>query len=467
MLLKYFYDERLAQASYMVGCAKTGEALIVDPSRAIQPYLDAAKKEGLTITHVTETHIHADCVSGSRELAHATDATIFLSGMGDAAWQYGFANQPNVTTVKDGDSWMVGNIKIEVLHTPGHTPEHISFMITDTAGANKPMGVFTGDFLFVGNVGRPDLLEEAAGIAGTADSGARQQYHSVQRFRDLPDYLQVWPGHGAGSACGKGLGSIPSSTLGYEKLFNPAFQHNNEDEFAEWLLDGQPAAPRYFAQMKKVNKEGPALLNELPKPQPMDRIKLSDLLEEEALVIDFRNRNEFSQSHIPGTVSVPASNKSFSTFVGWFVDYKEPFYMIAADDSGSQDIISALQAIGIDNVAGIFAPSVVDGYTDALPQLSSQELADRLSQNDALVIDVRGPGEFAEEHIEGARNIVLGYLPDHLDELPKDKTIAIQCASGYRALVGASYLRKQGYSNAVLMGDPHSAWSKALPTVVG
>ncbi|MCB0079624.1 MAG: MBL fold metallo-hydrolase, partial [Caldilineaceae bacterium] len=163
MLLRYFYDRNLAQASYMVGCAKTGEALIVDPARDIQPYLEAATKEGLRITHVTETHIHADFVSGSRELSAATGATMYLSDMGDENWKYGYADDPKAILVRDGDFWMVGNIKVEVLHTPGHTPEHISFMITDTAGADKPIGVFTGDFLFVGDVGRPDLLEEAAG----------------------------------------------------------------------------------------------------------------------------------------------------------------------------------------------------------------------------------------------------------------------------------------------------------------
>ena len=187
MLLRYFYDERLAQASYLVGCVATGEALVVDPNRDIAPYLQEAEKEGLRITHVTETHIHADFVSGSRELAAATGATMFLSDEGDENWKYQFADQQNVVLVRDGDNWMVGNIKIEVLHTPGHTPEHIAFMITDTAGADQPMGVFTGDFLFVGDIGRPDLLEAAAGLTGTAELGARRQFNTVERFKQLPD----------------------------------------------------------------------------------------------------------------------------------------------------------------------------------------------------------------------------------------------------------------------------------------
>ncbi|MEO1443968.1 MAG: MBL fold metallo-hydrolase, partial [Chloroflexota bacterium] len=185
MLLKYFYDQKLAQASYMVGCQATGEALIVDPARDISQYMAAAEYEGLTITHITETHIHADYVSGSRELAHATGAALYLSDMGDENWKYSFT-APNIILVRDGDMFMVGNIRVEVLHTPGHTPEHISFMITDTAATETPIGIFTGDFLFVGDVGRPDLLEEAAGMVGTADSGARLQYRTVEQFKSMP-----------------------------------------------------------------------------------------------------------------------------------------------------------------------------------------------------------------------------------------------------------------------------------------
>jgi len=214
MLLKYFNDSKLAQASYMVGCAQTGEALVVDPARDVTQYMQAAEQEGLRITHVTETHIHADFVSGSRELAARTGAMIYLSEMGGPEWQSAYAGENNVIPVHDGDAWMVGNIRIEVVHTPGHTPEHISFLVTDTAGADEPIGVFTGDFIFVGDVGRPDLLEEAAGMLGTKEVGARQQFSSVARFKDMPDYLQIWPGHGAGSACGKALGAIPSTTLG-------------------------------------------------------------------------------------------------------------------------------------------------------------------------------------------------------------------------------------------------------------
>jgi hydroxyacylglutathione hydrolase len=203
MLLRYFYDDELAQASYLVGCAATGEALVIDPLRDVTPYLHAAEKAGLRITHVTETHIHADFVSGVRELAARTGATMYLSDMGDANWKYAYPKVGCAVLVRDGDSWMVGNIKIQVIETPGHTLEHIALMVTYTAATDQPLGVFTGDFLFVGDVGRPDLLEEAAGFVGTKEPGARMQFHTVERFKAMPDHLQIWPAHGAGSACGK------------------------------------------------------------------------------------------------------------------------------------------------------------------------------------------------------------------------------------------------------------------------
>jgi hydroxyacylglutathione hydrolase len=420
----------------------------------------------LRITHVTETHIHADFVSGSRELANATGATMFLSDEGDANWKYQFANQPNVVLVKDGDTWMVGNIKVEVLHTPGHTPEHISFMITDTAGADKPMGVFTGDFLFVGDIGRPDLLEQAAGLMGTAEPGARRQFNTVERFKQLPDYLQIWPAHGAGSACGKALGAIPSSTLGYEKLFNPAFQFSNEDQFVKWLLSGQPEAPRYFAQMKKVNKEGPALLKDLPEIREVDRATIDDVVAEDGFVADMRSRADYVAGHIPGTVSIP-ERKDFSTFVGWFVDFSKPFFFVTPSNEAVEPIVKALRGIGVDQIAGYALPTAVSGETEQLPEWSAAELAERLPKNGLVVLDVRNKTEYLEEHIKGAKHIQLGQLPKHLNEIPRDHTVITQCHSGYRSQIAASLLRAKGFDNVVNLRDGSEKWSQLLPTEHG
>ncbi len=464
MLLKYFYDEKLAQASYLVGCAKTGEALVIDPMRNVTPYLRAAEKEGLRITHVTETHIHADFVSGSRELAAVTGASVILSDMGDAEWKYGYADDPRVMLVRDGDFFMVGNIKVDVLHTPGHTLEHIAFQITDTAAANRPIGVFTGDFLFVGDVGRPDLLEEAAGYKGTKEPGARMQYQTVQKFKAMPDYLQIWPGHGAGSACGKALGAIPSTTLGYEKLFNPAFQYADEDSFVRWLLAGQPEPPKYFAQMKKVNKLGPALLNQLPQPVNFDRSTLDAVIQDGGQVFDLRNRGQFAFSHVPGTVNVPADNNTYVTFLGWLVDYERPVYLLLPSVDGEHAILSDLRSIGIDYVPGYFSPEVAAHNTQALPVITARELAKRLPQNGIMIVDVRGKGEYAERHIAGSRHVPLGYLADRLHEIPRDRTVITQCASGYRSQIAASLLQANGFENVVTLNEGEECWSKFLPT---
>lgn len=464
MILRYFYDDKLAQASYLVGCAQTGEALVIDPMRNVLPYLKVAEKEGLRITHVTETHIHADFVSGSRELAAATGATIYLSDMGDADWKYAYAADPNVILVRDGDRWMVGNVRLEVLHTPGHTPEHISFLLTDTRGADKPMGVFTGDFVFVGDVGRPDLLEEAAGYVGTKEAGAREQFQSVQRFKKLPDYLQIWPGHGAGSACGKALGAVPTTTLGYEKQFNPAFQFDQEAAFVEWLLDGQPEAPRYFAQMKKVNKEGPALLRRLEAPAHYERPTLDQIVEDGCLVVDLRSRGEYAWAHVPGTVNIPADSNSYVTWVGWFVDYDRPLYAILPSLDALPEVLRDLRSIGVDIFSGYFGPDVVAHDTQPLPVITAEELADRLPLNGMMLLDVRNRSEYEEQHVRGAINIPLGYLPRRLDEIPADRPVITQCASGYRSQIAASFLQAAGFHNVRTLNEGSEVWSKRLPT---
>jgi hydroxyacylglutathione hydrolase len=259
MYLRRFYDEGLAHASYLVGCQASGEAIVIDPARDTAPYHEDARDQGLNITGVTETHIHADYLSGTRQLAQETGARMYLSGEGGEDWSYQFAS-PRDTIVRDGDLIEIGKLTLKVLHTPGHTPEHLSFLLTDHPASEQPIGIFTGDFVFVGDVGRPDLLEKAAGVAGTMEAGARRLFQSLKRISQLPDHLQIWPAHGAGSACGKGLGSVPSSVLGYEKMVNWAFRITDQEEFVREVLAGQPEAPKYFAEMKRANKVGPDTL---------------------------------------------------------------------------------------------------------------------------------------------------------------------------------------------------------------
>ncbi len=359
MLLKYFYDKALAQASYLLGDQDTGEALIIDPARDITPYLQAARDEKLTITQVAETHIHADFVSGSRELVARTGAYLFLSALGG----YAFADDKTVL-LRDGEFWYLGGIRIDALHTPGHTPEHLIFQITDSKNARDPIGLFTGDCLFVGDVGRPDLMKVDM---ASARASAREQFANVQRFKQMPDYLQVLPGHGAGSACGKALGSIPSTTLGYEKRVNPAFQFEDETAFVDWLLDDQPEIPTYFARMKQINREGAALLETLTAPLPMEGFILAEMLKSAALVIDARDEG----GHVPGALHIEPGDK-FSTSVGWFMDYDQPTYLVAA--SGDVDgLVCALRAVGVDNLPGYFTRREVGELDAELPTVSPED----------------------------------------------------------------------------------------------
>lgn len=459
MILKYFYDPYLAQASYMVACGQNGEALIIDPARDVTPYIEAAEAEGVRITQVTETHIHADFVSGARELAAKTGARLYLSDMGDANWKYAYTDDDTVL-LHDGDSWMVGNVRVDVIHTPGHTPEHLSFQITDTAGADKPMGIFTGDFLFVGNVGRPDLLETAAGFVGTKEIGARQQFASVQRFKSLPDYLQIWPGHGAGSACGKGLGAVPTSTLGYEKLFNAAFQFAKEAPFVEWLLDGQPEAPRYFAQMKKVNKIGPVLLNTLADTPQQSPFGLQPTLDQGALVIDTRSNKAFAEGHVPGTFNIPLDERSFSTWVGQVVDYDKPTYLIM-DWNDREDALTRLRAIGVDNIPTFFTPASPKEATGTVEQVKPERAADLLKSGAYKLLDVRGEDEYREHHIPGALHIPLGQVLDHLPELERQQPLIVQCGGGVRSQMIISLLQARGFKNLLNLSGGITAWRKA------
>ncbi len=468
MLLKRFYDDKLAQASYLVGCAATGEALVIDPHRDVAEYLRAAEQEGMRITHVTETHIHADFVSGSRELAQRAGATLFLSDEGDASWKYAFARDAGAVLLKDGDSFMVGNIKVQALHTPGHTPEHLAFMITDTPATDRPMGVVTGDFIFAGDVGRPDLLEKAAKVMGTMEAGARTLYRSLQKFKRLPDYLQLWPGHGAGSACGKSLGAIPSSTLGYEKIANWGLADVTEDEFVEQVLTGQPEPPKYFAEMKRINKEGPRILHGLHRPERLPETRIAALLDDGATVVDTRPWAEFAVGSIPGTINVPLT-KSFTTWAGWLLPYDRPFYLIVDDASthAIDEAVHDLAMIGLDQVAGFFGAAVIDAWTAehhelaTVPQMTSRELATALLTASVSVVDVRGAAEWAAGHLPGVPNIPLGYLADRIGELPTDRPLVVHCQSGSRSAIAASVLRSMGMKNVVNLVGGFVDWQAA------
>lgn len=454
MFVKRFFEPSVAQASYMIGCQRTGEAVVIDANRDIDQYVNTAAQEGLRIAYVTETHIHADYVSGSRELAHRTGAGLCLSDEGDADWKYQF---PHDRTLKDGDRITIGNVTIDAVHTPGHTPEHLTFLVTDGAAADKPIAAVTGDFIFVGDVGRPDLLERAANIKGTMEKGARVLFNSLQKFAAHEDWLQIWPGHGAGSACGKGISAIPSSTLGYERRFNWAFRIKSEDEFVQAVLAGQPEPPKYFATMKQVNKEGPAILNGFHVPPKLDASRLPELLARKALVIDTRPAAEYAAGHIHGTINIPF-NSSFVTWAGWLVRSEE-FYLIVDDRTAAarlEELSRALAMIGIDRISGYFA--AIAGH-DTIAQISAGELAPRI--NSVTIVDVRNATEWSTGHLPGAIHIPLGHLTDRLAEIPAARPVVVQCQSGSRSSIAASLLKRAGISNVSNLTGGITAWAAA------
>ncbi|MBI1878181.1 MAG: MBL fold metallo-hydrolase [Chloroflexi bacterium] len=465
MFLRYFYEQKLAHVSYLVGCQAIGEAIVIDPGRDIEPYLTTVESEGLRLVAATETHIHADFVSGARELAERTGATLYLSDEGDQNWKYQYLDRYQHRLLKDGDTFKIGNILFEVRHTPGHTPEHISLLVTDTAGANQPMGVFTGDFVFVGDVGRPDLLEKAAGIAGTAETGARQMFHSLQRFKQLPDFLQIWPAHGAGSACGRALGAVPSSTVGYEKLFNAALSFTDEATFARALLEGQPEPPRYFAQMKQINKAGPPVLRGLPVPEQLPFDRLAALLAQGATVVDTRRAAAFAAAHIPGTINIPHNN-DFTTWAGWLLDYEQPFYLMAGS-AAVRNIVRDLIYIGLDHVAGYCDISELEGWlATGHPQQSYEvitpaQIAPQVAAGEVTVIDVRHPHEWEAGHIPGACHMGLGYLAERVKEIPTGKLVLVQCQAGARSAIGASILQAKGIPNVINLRGGLNDWAAA------
>ncbi len=443
MFFQHIYDKSLAQGSYLIGCQVTGEAIVIDAKRDIDVYLELAKQNNLTITHIAETHIHADFLCGSRELAAVTGASMYLSDEGGKDWQYQFPHEG----LRDGDTIKVGNLSLEVIHTPGHTPESISFLLRDHPATDKPVMIFTGDFVFVGDIGRPDLLERAAGFTGTMEAGAHQTFQSLDKFSKLPDYVQVWPGHGAGSACGKALGAVPSSTVGYEKIQSWVFQYGDDEPgFTKYLLAGQPEPPRYFAMMKHLNKVDRPLLVEVPKHPKLTDEQFTAAYANGLKVIDTRSKAAFADGHIPGSLNIQGNN-SFATWMGWLLNYQDQFVLVA-DDSVMDDLTRKLMRIGMDNIYGYVSDVVGLGVElDIADVIDLEEFKSYLGRPDVQIVDVRGLTEYQTGHIEGADHVFVGTLEDNLQKISREKQIVIHCQAGDRSTIAQSVLARNGFKN--------------------
>lgn len=472
MFFRQIYDEGLAQASYVIGDEAAGEALVVDPRRDIDVYTDLAARHDLRIAAVAETHIHADYLSGGRELAAAVGAPLHVSGHGDAQLGY-LAEQEGIRVhlVRDGDFIRIGAMRARVRHTPGHTPEHICFEIFDDEKKPQPMLLLSGDFFFVGDLGRPDLLEEALGAVGTARASAHVMFASLKSaLADLPDFVQIWPAHGAGSACGKALGAVPSTTLGYERRFSwwSAYaESGNEGGFVDALLEGQPDAPTYFTRMKRLNRGYTRLLGHLPDPPRLTPAVLKAALAGGATLIDTRPRGEFSALHIEGSISIP-DQPSLSARAAWFASPDHPIVLLAPPER-VEALVRRLVRVGLDNIAGYIADVKGAGLpTTSLPAVKLDEAQRQWSSDEAVVLDVRQLGEFAEAHVPRSTHISSGRLRSKIADVPKNKPLLVMCARGDRSVSAASVLSTFGFKNIATVPEGFDEWrAQGLPTESG
>jgi hydroxyacylglutathione hydrolase len=467
MLMHQRFVPGLAIASYIIGDEKSGSAAVIDPTRDVDDFVAYARDHDLKIGYILETHVHADFVSGSRELKARLDDTplILCSGYGGDDWTPPYADQ----YVREGDTIDLGQVRLRFLPSPGHTPEHICVALYDTSrSADVPWVLFTGDFLFVGDVGRPDLLGEDA-----QRELARQLYISVfERLKELPDMTEIFPAHGAGSLCGKAIGSRRSSTLGYERSFNPALRQKPEREWVRDLLQDMPLAPTYFRRMKRVNKEGPSLLGpELPGGRRWPVRTVYERVCDNCVVLDVRSKESFAAAHIPQAINIPFA-ANLPTWAGWVLPYDRPILVVADRPDQIEQVVTHLIRVGFDDVQGYLEGGMdaweTAGYPlEMLDTLSVQDLSRRLKRDGALtLLDVRTEAEWTDGHIDGALHIHGGTLQERFADVPKDRPVAVICGSGYRATIACSFLQRQGFEDVANVMGGMSAWKAAqLPTV--
>jgi hydroxyacylglutathione hydrolase len=469
MLVRQIADSKLAQFAYLIGCPRTGEAMVIDPERDVDRYFDVAARHKLRIVAAADTHIHADYLSGLREMA-ARGVFVYASKEGGPEWQYEWllhSDYPH-RLLGHRDQFSVGFIEFVAVHTPGHTPEHLSYLVRDAGGGAKDfIALASGDFVFVGDVGRPDLLERAAGMVGVMEPAARAQFASIQReFRGLPEFIQVWPAHGAGSACGKSLGDVPTSTVGYELRTNQSI-HAAADEqtFVEFILAGQPEPPLYFARMKRDNRRGPALLPALPSPALLQVTDLPALENRrDVAVLDTRAREAFFNGHLAGSL-LTELDYQFCSIAGSYVTESTPIYLVV-DEARLDEAVRALIRVGLDRVVGYVIPETLAEYGRQGASLGHIKTIDMAAFEEqrilgrAHVLDVRSAAEFEAGHVEGALHVPHTRIPMIVDSLPTDKPLLVHCNSGARAAAAVSMLQRRGFG-AIDVNDTFANYRRA------
>ena len=457
MYVQQFFVDGLGCASYLVGCEGAAQAAVIDPDRDVQKYLAAAAERGLAITHIIETHMHADHVSGNTELADRTGAAIYVHAASEATFSH--------KTLAEGDTLDIGNVRLTVLHTPGHTPESVTLLVSDMTRAPEPWLALTGDTLFVGDVGRPDLvgMEAARGLAA-------DMYDTLNdKLLKQPDGLLIYPGHGAGSLCGKSIGSMRSTTLGYERYSNPALAPREKDAFIQWDVENLPEQPANVRRIKGMNRRGPAVLGEI-RPRALSVHDSLPYFQRGAAMLDTRSKAEYVALHVPGAVHLPADDQ-LSNRIGFILPPEVPVVLVLADPAEYRSVVYSLARVGYENVVGYLAAGLKEWEAMGLPVTSGdvrdiepRELKQLLEAGNGerpVVVDVREAWEYRSGHVADSVHIPLGELAQRVSELDPERPVAVICASGSRSQSAAAFLGQRSFKTVFNILGGTSGWLHA------
>jgi glyoxylase-like metal-dependent hydrolase (beta-lactamase superfamily II)/rhodanese-related sulfurtransferase len=452
MLLKHFFIGKIAHSSYIL--AGKNSCAVIDPQRDVDIYIKEARSQGVDITHILQTHLHADFVSGHMDLAQKTGAKIYVAKSAQCTFDH--------VALSEGDTIELEDMVFKVLETPGHTPEHLSYVVIDKSRSDSPIGVFVGDTLFVGDVGRPDLFPDIA------QELAGQLYHSLHdKLLQLPDYVEVYPAHGAGSLCGRAMGAKWTSTIGYERKFNTALQIQDKSAFIKSLTENMPPAPDHFSRCSDINRHGPARLAELPIVEELSVNQFNERMSDPAMVVlDTRSYHAYAGQHIPGAWHLDL-NGNFPTFAGWVLPTDKDVLLVADDYGKALEAITWARRVGVDRIVGyldggMVAWAVAGLKTRSVDLLSAENLHDMITGNgDFVLLDVRAPLEYEDNHIKGAINIPVSDLRTRYNELNKDKTTVLICSSGNRSSLGVSILEQHGFNDVYNIAGGMTGYSAA------